>query len=212
MQYYLIDTETTGLVCGYNEVVEISIIRISDKVQLTRQIRALHPERASLDSLKIIGKSKYQLSEGISSLEAIEISNKFMNEDGLSPKQRCIIAHNAPFDRRFCHNMWETYNSIFPADYWVDTMAIMRKYNKTAGIKSKVNLQDSLDSLGIVKVAGLHNAKSDTQNTFKLWKKLTDELGVDYLEFIKNHAMGKTSDEDLQSLIHEEGSGEETSD
>lgn len=212
MEYYVLDTETTGLTVGYHQVVEISIIRVSNKVQLTKQIRCTYPQRASLDSLRIIGKTKQELLQGISIMEAIEVCNKFMNEDGLSPKQRCIIAHNAPFDKRFCHEMWESYASLFPADYWIDTMALMRSYNKTAGIKSKVNLQDSLDSLGIVKVAGLHNAKSDTQNTYKLWKKLTEDLKVDYLQFIKNHAMGKTSDEDLQSLIHEEGAGEETSD
>lgn len=212
MEYYILDTETTGLTTGYHQIVEISLIRVSNKVQLTKEIRCLHPERASLDALRIIGKSKYQLNNGISILEAIEISNKFMNEDGLSPKQRCIIAHNAPFDRRFCHNMWDTYSSLFPADYWVDTMALMRKYNKDKGIKAKVNLQDSLDSLGIVKVAGLHNAKSDTQNTFKLWKKLTVDLNIDHLPFIQNHAMGKTSDEDLQDIIHSQDGGEEASD
>lgn len=204
MHYYIIDSETSGLSSKDHSIVEISIIRELDKVQLTKTIKCPNPEKASLDALKITGKTKSDLYKGISQLEAISICNQFISEDGASPNKRCIIAHNASFDRRFIHTMWEKYSEEFPADYWVDTMAIMRAYNKQLGIKSSVKLIDSCDSLGITKVAGLHNAKSDTRNTYKLWKKLTEDLKMDYLPYIQNHAMGKTSNEDLQNFIYEE--------
>lgn len=202
MIFYLLDSETTGLVLGYSEVVEISVIRFEDKMQITREIKASYPERASLDALKIIGKSKYQICQGVLPAQAVDEFNKFINLDNASSKKRCIIAHNAAFDRKFMHKLWQDNGSLFPADYWVCSMALMRKYNKQMGIKAKVNLQDSCDNLGIKKVAGLHNAKSDTRNTYKLWKKLTEELKVDYLPLIENHAMGQTSEEDIQEDIY----------
>ena len=64
MLYYILDCETTGLNESYNEVVEISVIRFEDKMQITREIRAQYPERASLDALRIIGKNKYQICQG----------------------------------------------------------------------------------------------------------------------------------------------------
>lgn len=204
MLYYLLDSETSGLSEKLHEVVEISVIRAEDKMQITREIKALYPERANLDSLKIIGKTKYQISQGILPSQAVQEFNNFINLDGSSSKKRCIIAHNAQFDRKFMHKMWADNNSIFPADYWLDTMALMRTYYKTMGIKGKVNLQDSCDTLGIVKVAGLHNAKSDTRNTYRLWKKLTEELKVDYIPLIKNYAMGQDTEEDLSGNLYEE--------
>jgi len=205
MKYFVLDTETTGLVETWNEITEMSIIRYDDKVQLTKQVRADHPERASLDALRITGKTKYDLAQGISKLELVEICDKFFNSDGLNPNQRCIIAHNAQFDRKFCHFLWTSYGKTFPCDYWVDTMALMRSYNKKMGVKLPVNLQESLKTLSIVKVAGgAHNAKSDTQNTYKLWKKLTEEVKIDYLPHITYHGMEKTSDLSSQEDIYEE--------
>jgi len=206
--YYILDCETTGLNESYNEVVEISVIRFEDKMQITRAIRAQYPERASLDALRTIGKNKYQICQGQLPIESVNDITMFINLDGASPKKRCVIAHNASFDRRFMHYLWKSNNLDFPIDYWVCSMALMRKYNKQIGIKTKVNLQDSCDSLGIVKVAGLHNAKSDTRNTYKLWKKLTEELKVDYLPLIENHAMGQSSEEDLSGDLYQEELGE----
>ena len=165
-------------------------------MQLTKTIRALAPERASPDALRINGKSIYDIKQGMSPMEAIKLCEKFIKEDGLKPNQRCIIAHNAEFDKRHIHALWKTYGEIFPADYWIDTMALMRLYNKKNNIQAKVNLVASLETLGIKKVAGgSHNAKSDTRDTYNLWKNLITSLGPVYLEHIKYDSMASDSTE-----------------
>lgn len=186
INYYVVDTETTGLSVANHEIVEISIIRCSDKVQITRQIIAEFPERASLDALAITKKSMADLAIGKSKEEVVEECEKFFEQDGSSVESRCIIAHNYSFDQRFLHALWSKCGKVFPANMWADTIALTKLAAKQQGIiKPKTNLEAACDLFGIKKTATFHNAKMDTRNTFFLWKKLTEELKVDYLPLIK---------------------------
>ena len=125
IQYYVIDTETTGT-GNQHEIVEISIIRCSDKVQMTRFIKADFPERASLDALAITGKTIEDLRNGIPKEEAVAQIEEFFNLDNSSPECRCIVAHNASFDQRFLHNLWDRCGKKFPANMFLDTMQLTR--------------------------------------------------------------------------------------
>lgn len=184
LKYYIIDTETTGLSKGFHEVNEISIIRCEDKSLLWKKIKCMFPERASLDALRITNKTMEDLSSGDSKQSVVELCNKFLNEDGLTRAHRVMVAHNAPFDRKFVHSMWGDLGLEFPANLWLDTMALTRQYAKDIGlVKPKVNLHASCDIMEIKKFAAKHNAKDDTKNTFLLYKALIDK--VDYLPFIK---------------------------
>jgi DNA polymerase III epsilon subunit-like protein len=107
IQYYIIDTETTGLKAGYHECVEIGIIRCVDRVQLWRQIIAESPERSSFDALAITKKTLSDLEKGHRKEDVVAECEKFFNEDKLTPAHRCIVAHNSPFDRKFLHALWE---------------------------------------------------------------------------------------------------------
>lgn len=57
INFYILDTETTGLSTKLHDVIEISIIRCSDKNQMTKNIKADNPKNASLEALKVNGKS-----------------------------------------------------------------------------------------------------------------------------------------------------------
>jgi DNA polymerase III epsilon subunit-like protein len=186
VEYYCLDLETTGLGKDH-EVVEISVIRCRDKVQITRFIAAEHPERASLDALAICNKTMNDLKIGTSKEEAVDDVEKFLNEDGSTPAHRCIVGHNIiNFDLRFLHALWTKCGRTFPANMFLDTMQMARQAAKGMGIvKPKVNLQASCDLFGIKKTATFHNSKMDTRNTFFLWKKLVEEINLDYLPMIK---------------------------
>lgn len=184
--YYVIDTETTGLKAGYNEMTEIGIIRCTDRVQLWRQIRCEYPERANYDALAITKKTMADLERGMNKEAVVEECNKFFNEDNATSAHRCIVAHNAPFDRRFLHALWESCGLEFPANLWLDTMSLTKDYAKKIGlVKPKVKLHDSCDIVGIKKISEAHNAKVDSRNTFLLHRSLVEEKKVDYLPFIK---------------------------
>lgn len=186
LQFYVIDTETTGLKAGYHECTEIGIIRCVDRVQLWRQIKCVYPERANFDALAITKKTMADLERGYDREAVVEECEKFFAEDGLTPAHRCIVAHNAPFDRKFLHAMWEVCGKEFPAHLWLDTMSLTREYAKQNGIiKPKVNLHASCDLVGIKKISEAHNAKVDSRNTFLLHRSLVEDKKVDYLPFVK---------------------------
>jgi DNA polymerase III epsilon subunit-like protein len=191
LQYYIIDTETTGLKAHYHECTEIGIIRCTDRMQVWRQIRCEYPERANFDALAITKKSMSDLENGYDKMDIVAEANKFFAEDGLTPAHRCIVAHNAPFDKKFLHALWEQCGNNFPANLWLCTMALSRDYAKKQGLmakgapKQKVNLHASLDMVGVKKISEAHNAKVDSRNTYLLYRNLVEEKKVDYLPFIK---------------------------
>jgi DNA polymerase III epsilon subunit-like protein len=180
MFYYVLDTETTGTVVERHEIVEISVIRVDNKSQVSRVIRAKYPERASLDALAVTNKKHDDLLIGETHLEAIQVINKFFNEDGAGPEARVIVGHNiCGFDRKFLHTMWAEHGMRFPADNWVDTLDIMRKFKKdnNLGREILINLNASMDLFGLKKVAGAsHSAKIDTRNNFFLWLELQKRM------------------------------------
>src|SRR5690242_6783461 len=131
LEFFVLDVETTGVNTSLHEVIEVSIIRASNRVQLTEFIRAETPETASIDALQIQNKTFDDLVNGKSKEEVIEKLDRFFAEDGLTPAHRCIIAHNFSFDKRFMHALYEKVGKNFPANLWGCSMALSRHYAKT---------------------------------------------------------------------------------
>jgi len=203
LKYYVIDTETTGLKANYHEMTEVGIIRCEDRVQLHKVIKCENPERANFDALAITKKTMADLEKGSDKRAVVAMCNKFFAEDGATPAHRCIIAHNAPFDRKFLHALWEQCDQEFPADLWLDTIALTKAYAKAIGlIKPKVNLHAACDIVGIKKISEAHNAKVDSRNTYLLHRDLVEVKQVDYLPFIKTaaHRLTNTSTDDGEGL------------
>jgi DNA polymerase III epsilon subunit-like protein len=208
LQYYIIDTETTGLKQGYHEITEIGIIRCTDRVQLWRQVKCTYPERANFDALAITKKTMADLERGYDREAVLAECEKFFAEDGLTPAHRCIVAHNAPFDRKFLHAMWEASGKEFPAHLWLDTISLTKEFLKTADqtqlniVKTptgrvSTQLHACCDMVGIKKISEAHNAKVDSRNTYLLHRQLVEEKKVDYLPFIKTaiHTVSSPSDD-----------------
>lgn len=186
IEFFVGDVESLGLNPAYHEMTEISLIRVSNKCQLWRCIKCDYPERANIDALRMTHKTIEDLSNGDTREQIVELCNKFLNEDGLTPSHRCLIGHNVSFDRRMCWALWEKVGKELPISLYVDTMVLTRAYAKKIGlVKPKVNLDASCNMLGIKKFAGAHSAQSDTRNTYLLWKALTETHNMDPLPFIK---------------------------
>ncbi len=187
LKYYVLDLETTGLKTSWHEVTQISIIRCSDRHQLNRYIRAQFPDRADPQALEVTGRTKADLKKGVSKEEAVEACHNFFLEDGVTPEHRCVVAHNASFDRRFGHDLWASCKKQFPANCWQDTMSCVRQYAKYIGMdKPSVKLMSSLEIVGAKPKSNAqsHNAVSDTQHTYILREQLIKQ-GFDILPFIK---------------------------
>jgi DNA polymerase-3 subunit alpha (Gram-positive type) len=186
LKYYIIDTETTGLSADYHEIIEISIIRAEDKHQITKFIKPDFPQRASPEALKITNKSFKDLLKGEAKEAVVESINKFLAEDSSSPEHRVFVAHNAPFDRRFCHALWSSVNKIFPANSWLDTKSLAKSVLiKQGNSKPKdLTLKGAMEQIGAKAYEGAHNALIDSRNCYLLWKKAMDS-NINYLTHIK---------------------------
>jgi DNA polymerase III subunit epsilon len=187
LNFYIIDTETTGLSTKLHEVVEVSIIRCSDRVQLTEFIKCEQPENVSVDALRITNKTLADLQKGGPKEEIVDKIDEFLSKDGLTPAHRCFVAHNSPFDMKFMHALYDKVGKRCPVDNWKCTMALTRAYAKKIGlVKPKVNLHAACDILQIKKISEAHASKVDSRNTFLLWKALIEDKNMDYLPLIKN--------------------------
>lgn len=193
LAYYIIDLETTGLSSITHEVSEISIIRATDRMQLFRNVKCERPETASFDALRITNKTLADLEKGTNKEQVVEECEKFFAEDGLTPAHRCIVGHNIySFDRKFLHSFWGSVEKEFPAHLWLDTLPMIKSYVKQNELgKMKVHLQAACDIVGIKKFTQAHSAKSDSRNSYLLWKDLVEVKRMDYLSFIKTapHAL-----------------------
>lgn len=185
MHYYIIDTETTGLIAGFNEIFQISIIRETDKNQISRNIKIQFMDRVHADALRITGKTKQDLLIGDSKESVTKEIDDFLNADGSNPEGRVFVAHNAPFDQRHCHALWASVNKTFPANYWLDTKEISRMWQKKNGVvKPELSLEASLIKNGLAPLPGAHNAIVDARNAFILYKSAKDAK-INYLSLIK---------------------------
>lgn len=186
LKFYVIDVETNGLDSKRHEITEISIIRCEDRFQLAKFIKIEHPERTSREALNATNRTMADLKNGIPAVEAVNAVDNFLQEDGLTAEYRCMIAHNASFDRRFVYALWNKYNKMFNAVCWLDTKPAVKSYvQRNLGIeKPKLTLQASLDMLTIKARGIAHSAISDTQNTYILHNHLLKQ-GFDFLPHIK---------------------------
>ncbi|KKN66639.1 hypothetical protein LCGC14_0469740 [marine sediment metagenome] len=195
LSYYIIDTETTGLRAGFNEVTEISIVRCSDRHQLTKKIRAEFPERASDIALQVTNRTFEDLLEGDAKEDVVSFCDSFFEQDGKTAEHRCLVAHNAPFDKRFCHALWSSCGKAFPAICWMDTIKFAQDWSKEIGVlpsiltdkgKPSFKLASVLKFANITPMPGAHDAGSDARNTYLIWKKGMD-LGIDHLNAIRRY-------------------------
>lgn len=203
--YYALDLETNGLSTEYHEICEFSLLRMKDKVQLTRNIKVDNPENSSLDALRITNKTIEDLKHGISREQLLADVDRFLNQDGSNPDNRCLVGHNVVnFDKRFLWALWEKQCKYFPINLYLDTLKMSKDYTKQLGlVKPKHTLEAMCDQLGIQKVAGLHNAKSDTRNCYLIFNELIKN-GVDHLKHMEYISHAPIEEENVNELMEDE--------
>lgn len=210
VNFYIVDVETTGLDSTRQEVTEISIIRYSDKVQLTQLIKCDFPERANFDALEVTGKTLEDLKLGVSKEIAVNKVNQFLEEDGATNAHRCFVGHKViSFDKKFIHALYNKVNKELPVDLWLDTWEMIRFFADKTGLKDDAKksgnklsytLHASCDMVGIKKFSLAHSSKIDTRNNYLLFKDLTENKSIDYLPFIKTFPHYNKSLSELEEI------------
>jgi DNA polymerase III epsilon subunit-like protein len=218
--YYILDTEVTGLSVDVHEINQISVMRVQDQEQLSLQIKVKKPHVYNPGSLQIQGITYKDLKEGRPLEEAVDMIDCFLAEDGKTKAHRCIIAHNAPFDRKFVHRAWDSVNKEFPADLWMCTQSFGKRYVKknangekiakaqlAAGVedmkkdkhgrlKAKFGLNNFMLGVGLDPRAGAHRAEIDVQNTLDLYNWLM-KSGTEHVSLISRVPHKETPQHEL---------------
>jgi len=189
MKFYVLDIETSGLRPGFHEITEISILRCEDLVQKVWLLNIRYPQRFSKEALMVTGQNVMEITKRPSYLpDVIADINAFLEEDKEDADGRVIIAHNGSFDRNQIEHNWKISKSFFPANYWLDTKEVARKFIKKQlklPGRQSVALGKLLELFKIKNVEpNAHSAEVDVRNTFRLWKYL-EARGMSNIEFTK---------------------------
>jgi DNA polymerase III alpha subunit (gram-positive type) len=181
-ELYFADTETTGLDYMTNDVIELSIYRLSDNTQRTWcmkpknyesiQMDALRVNHHKLDDLKHI--TKFGQETYVEPSKVIpKIENWFL-EDGVSSGDRILIGQNPIFDLNFLQKLWtdEGCKDTFPfgsRPFLIDTRQLALFLDLAENTRSEYYNLGTLIKKYAIKNSKAHTAEADTLATKELF-------------------------------------------
>jgi DNA polymerase III alpha subunit (gram-positive type) len=191
---YVCDTETTGLDSVKNDVIELSLCRLSDNVQKTWHIKPTNFNNIEADALRINGHKKEDITHQTkygretykdASNVIIEIEN-WLFEDNMPVSNRIIVGQNAAFDKEMLIQLWTKCNSK-------DTFPFGRRILDTMQIEffldwCKDSLAEGYSLNNLVKKYGIKNEKAHTAAADV---KATKEVFEKQVEYFKKVLMNE---------------------
>jgi DNA polymerase III alpha subunit (gram-positive type) len=186
---YVVDVETTGLDDRSNDIIELSMHRLTDDVQKTWCIQPFNPNNIDPDSLRINGHKKenilHQTKEGRETYidpnkVIIEVEN-WVIEDGVPTTQRILAGQNVGFDKNFLEQHWIKGKSkdSFPfGRRMLDTMQIEFFLDLCKGKMSEGYSLNNLTKKYGLKNEKAHSAAADV--------KVTKDVLIKQIEFFKD--------------------------
>lgn len=113
----VLDTETTGLSCAENELIEISAARLRGREVVDRFDTFVHPSGLIPPEItELTSITNADVAHAPRAEEAVAALEEFV--------QGCpVIAHNATFDRSFIESV---KGGVRVSDIWIDSLALSR--------------------------------------------------------------------------------------
>lgn len=113
----VLDTETTGLSCAENELIEISAARLRGREMVDRFDTFVHPNGLIPPEItELTSITNADVAHAPRAEEAVAALEEFV--------QGCpVIAHNATFDRSFIESV---KGGVKVSDIWIDSLALSR--------------------------------------------------------------------------------------
>lgn len=113
----VLDTETTGLSCAENELIEISAVRLRGREVVDRFDTFVHPNGLIPPEItELTSITNADVAHAPRAEEAVAALEEFV--------QGCpVIAHNATFDRSFIESV---KGGVRVSDIWIDSLALSR--------------------------------------------------------------------------------------
>ncbi len=190
-EIFVCDTETTGLDPDNNDVIEVSILRLSTGEQRTWCLKPQKPENIEEKALKVngvniddllwktaSGKEKYRDVNSV----LPEIEN-WVADSGIELFNRLICGHNIAFDIAMLKSLWKRSGNedTYPFCYHsVDTKSLAIFMDFALGKKSeKYSLAGCVKTYNIPKKK-FHGAEADVQ--------MTKDLFLEMAKLVKKNA------------------------
>lgn len=188
---YVVDTETTGFDPDKNDVIELSIYRLSDDTQKTWCLKPFNNDTIEAGALRVNGHKledlKHETKLGretyLSPQKVVVDVENWMMEDGVTSEDRILLGQNPSFDKNFLEKLWAKCDSrgTFPfGRKMMDTIQIVLLMDLARGYKRQAYGLGSLVSDFGVKKEKAHRADADTRMTKELWLKLLEFAKVAY--------------------------------
>lgn len=179
---YVADVETTGLDSRINDVIELSLCRLTDGLQKTWCLKPTAPDNIDLGALRINGHKLEELRHETKigrdryldpSKTIIDIENWLM-EDGVPTENRVMCGQNISFDRDMLQQLWAKCNSkdSFPfGRRTMDTMILEFFLDWCKGTMAEgYSLKNLTKKYGITNTKA-HTAEADVQATKEVFEK-----------------------------------------
>jgi DNA polymerase III epsilon subunit-like protein len=180
--FYGCDTETSGLNPVKNDIIELSLYRLSDDTQKTWNIKPINFDEIEPAALRVNGHKLEDL-KGITKfgrdtyLEAnsviVDIEN-WLAEDDSPASVRCLIGHNVSFDKGMMEQLWSKCNALdsFPfGRRFMDTMVMELMFDYCKEDFAEGYSLNNLSKKYSIKNDKAHSAAADTKCTVEIFRK-----------------------------------------
>lgn len=192
----VMDTETTGLVAGFHDVIQVCVMLLDSNIEPLTSYRGqdvlpfymdLQPKRPENADARALQVNKLDLAQtiqhGIEPFQAADLFEEWFEKLGLPfGKKLCPLGANVPFDRSFMID-WlgnETYNQFF--DYHIrDIQAVANFLNDRSAFQGrqapfpKVNVAYLASQLKIDHSKS-HDAMQDCLVEARIYKRMLQEF------------------------------------
>jgi DNA polymerase III alpha subunit (gram-positive type) len=193
---YVTDTETTGLIPGVNEIIEVSSFRfcLNDDTKSEQKnwlIRAMNPDTIEESALStnghkredILHQTKYGKENYILPSNFVPEYDAWVSSDDMSAHDRVFCGQNPMFDFNHMMEMWKKYESFDTFPFLIDYDALIQD-TKTLALTLDIALGRKRDRYGLsalvksfgVKKLKAHRADADTQMTKDLYLKIIEAI------------------------------------
>src|ERR1700722_3910244 len=190
---FVADCETTGLDSHIHDIIELSLLRLTDGAQKTWCLKPLNPGEIELAALRINGHKiediRHETKPGRDryldpNKVIIDIEN-WIGDDGVPTEQRVLVGQNVGFDRERFEQLWRKCNSkdSFPfGRRTMDTMIMAFMMDYVQGTMAEgYSLNNLIKRYGI-KNTKAHTAEADVIATKELLEaqiaELRSKLGI----------------------------------
>lgn len=163
--YTIIDIETTGLDPNFNEIIELSAIKVRNNKIVEEYSTLVKPEENLDEFIKeLTGITDEMLKDKPTIENALNEYLNFIGDD-------IIIGHNVNFDINFLYdNSIKYYNKPIENDF-IDTLRMSRKYLSLENNKL-VNVAKALN----VDISGAHRALNDCYIVYGVYNILKEKI------------------------------------